>query len=131
MKTSDAATRRGFESHSLRHTGKRHGNKNRGVFCNFFGPMQASTLREAANLFSRNGIWFTMAAFWTGFSDTRLFFPEHQQLAAYVIDDDNQHLGNELPDIAVAMEQVHGDEQNGGLKQAGGQTGGNEFAQLR
>ena len=36
LKTSDAATRRGFESHSLRHTEKRHGNKNRGVFCNFF-----------------------------------------------------------------------------------------------
>ena len=131
MKTSDAATRRGFESHSLRHTEKRHGNKNRGVFCNFFGPMQASTLREAANLSSRNGIWFTMAAFWKGFSDTCLFFPEHQQLASHIIEYHHQHLGNELPDIAVAMEQVHGDEQNGGLKQAGGQTGGNEFAQLR
>ena len=83
-----------------------------------FGPMQASPLRKAANLSSRNGIWFTMAAFWKGFSDIRLFFPEHQQLAAYVIDDDDQNLGDELPDIAVAMEQVHGDEQNGGLNQA-------------
>ena len=36
LKTSDAATRRGFESHSLRHTEKRHGYKIRGVFCNFF-----------------------------------------------------------------------------------------------
>ena len=36
LKTSDAATRRGFESHSLRHTEKRRGCKIRGVFCNFF-----------------------------------------------------------------------------------------------
>ena len=74
LKTSDAATRRGFESHSLRHTEKRHGNKNRGVFCNFFRPMQASTLREAANLSSQNGIWFTTAAFWKGFSTPAYFF---------------------------------------------------------
>ena len=60
-----------------------------------------------------------------------LLFPEYKQLAAHIIHNDYHHLGNELPDIAVAAQSIHRDQKNDSFQHAGGNAGCNKLGKLR
>ena len=60
-----------------------------------------------------------------------LLFLEDKQLAAHIVYNNYHHLGNKLPDVAVASQGIYRDQKNHGFQHAGGNTRGNKLGKLR
>ena len=58
-----------------------------------------------------------------------LFF-KYQKLASYIIENDDQNLGKELPDRSVPSQQIHRNQQDQGFQYTGADPAGHKFGKF-